>query len=184
MTLPWRGLLCGTTTKKRASPRPWRSRIASRSFAPPIVSLARTSTFPIPTPPSAPPPPPGLPGRDGSRFPGRHGSALDLLAGGAEDAVHRARHAVLVRAPDDGRPVVEVEDGRRGAPLPLERERAPRVGLRAGAPAPGRDHVVDEDERREPEHEARQRDEQVPARELLRIVRHAPGHALDADQVH
>ena len=49
------------------------------------------------------------------------------LGGGAEDAVHRAGDAVLVRAADDRRDGVEVEDRRRRGDLPLERERAPRV---------------------------------------------------------
>ena len=80
--------------------------------------------------------------------------------------------------------VVEVEDRRRRGHLPLERERLPRVRRGARAAAPRGDHVVDEHQRREPEHERAQRDEQVPARELLGVVGHAPRHALHADQVH
>ena len=46
----------------------------------------------------------------------------------------RARDAVLVRAADDLRDLVEVEDRRRRADLPLERQRAPRDSTRAGSP--------------------------------------------------
>ena len=44
---------------------------------------------------------------------------------------------------------VEVEDRRRRGDLPLERQRAPRVGHRARPAAPRRDHVVGEDQRAE-----------------------------------
>ncbi len=56
---------------------------------------------------------------------------LRVHAVAVEDAVPRARHAVLVRAADDLRDLVEVEDRRRRGHLPLERQRAPRVGGRA-----------------------------------------------------
>ena len=52
---------------------------------------------------------------------------------GREDAVHRARDAVLVGAAHDRGHPVEVEDRRRRGDLPLERHAAPRVGhARAG----------------------------------------------------
>ena len=88
-----------------------------------------------------------------------------------EDAVHGARHAVLVGSADDRRDAIEVEDRRRRGDLPLERQRAPRVGHRARAAAPAGDHVVDEDQRAEPEPEARDRDEQVQVGELARRSR-------------
>ena len=93
-------------------------------------------------------------------------------------------NAVLVRPADDGRDRVEVEDRRRRRDLPLERERAPRVGLGARAAAPGGDHVVGEDERAEAEEEAHDRDREVPAGPLLGVVGDAARHALDADHVH
>src|SRR4051794_21236727 len=102
-----------------------------------MVSFASTSTF-------------GISGSSRERprltllFSLRGGSARGLLGprlgGRLEDAVARAGDAVLVRAADHGRDLVEVEDRRRGGALPLERERAPRVGGRAGAAAPARDH--------------------------------------------
>ena len=64
-----------------------------------------------------------------------------------EDRVPRARDAVLVRAADDLRDLVEVEDRRRRGDLPLERVRAPRVARRERAADPAGDHVVEEDER-------------------------------------
>ena len=58
-------------------------------------------------------------------------STLDLFqlmrAGAVQQRVPRARHAVLVRAADDLRDLVEVEDRRRRRDLPLERQRTPRV---------------------------------------------------------
>ena len=63
----------------------------------------------------------------------RRARGLRHLRAALEDAVHRAGHAVLVRPADDRRDGVEVEDRRRRGDLPLERERAPRVGVRARA---------------------------------------------------
>src|SRR5262245_32538327 len=56
--------------------------------------------------------------------------------GSAEYRVARARDAVLVGPADDLRDLVEVEDRRRRAHLPLERERVPRVRLRDGPVLP------------------------------------------------
>src|SRR5690349_15748391 len=64
----------------------------------------------------------------------------------AEDRVPRTGDAVLVRVADDLRDLVEVEDRRRRADLPLERERAPRVALGDLAVPPRVDHVVEEHE--------------------------------------
>src|SRR3954462_3163537 len=156
MMFPWRGRAWGTTTWKRTSPSAARARIRSSRFLPPIVSLARTRT---------------LWGTLGLLLVLGHGGARGLLRprllGRPEDAVHRVRHAVLVRSADHRRHRIEVEDPRRRGHLPLQRERAPRGGGGARAAAPGRDHVVDEHERREPEHERAERDEQIPAGELL-----------------
>ena len=55
---------------------------------------------------------------------------LGLVAVPVHDRVPRAADAVLVRAADDLRDLVEVEDRRRRGHLPLERERAPRVRRR------------------------------------------------------
>src|SRR4051794_15103022 len=68
--------------------------------------------------------------------------------------------------------------------LPPERGAAPGVGPRARPAAPGRDHVVGEDERAEAEEEARDRDREVPAGPLLGVVGDAARHPLDADDVH
>ena len=103
---------------------------------------------------------------------------------GRENRVLRAGDAVLVRRADDLRDLVEVEDRRRRADLPLERHRAPRVRRRDRAAAPARDHVVEEDERRRAEPERRERDEHVQVGELRRVVGDAARHPLDADEVH
>ena len=79
---------------------------------------------------------------------------------------------------------VEVEDRRRRGDLPLERERAPRVGHRARPAAPRGDHVVGEDQRAQAEDEGADRDDQVPGRELVGVVVDAARHALHADDVH
>src|SRR4051812_42570568 len=68
--------------------------------------------------------------------------------GVVEDRVACARLAVVVRAADDARLGVEVEAGWRRGDLPLERQRAPRVGRRGLTADPRDDRVVDEDERR------------------------------------
>ena len=64
---------------------------------------------------------------------GRAGPDLRRRGRRREDAVHRARDAVLVGAADDGWYPVEVEDRRRRGDLPLERHPAPRVGHGARA---------------------------------------------------
>ena len=105
-------------------------------LAPPSVSLATTRIVLMAGSPR--------PAGGGSRGPAaRHLGAL-------EHAMDRAGDAVLVRAADDGRDRVEVEDRRRRGDLPLERERPPRVRGRPRAAAPRRDHVVEEDQRLRP----------------------------------
>src|ERR1700712_4807610 len=98
MTLPCRGRDCGTTTWKcTVPPSPARSRTRSSRFLPPIVSFARTRTFAT--------------GSDPLVTLGRLGAGRLLgprLFGRLEDAVHRAGHAVLVRAADDRRHGIEV----------------------------------------------------------------------------
>src|ERR671914_945127 len=81
------------------------------------------------------------------------------------DGMPGATHAVLVRAADDLRDRVEVEDGRRRGDLPLERHRAPRVPRRERSAPPAHEHVVEEDERRGTEGEGGDRDDQVPVAE-------------------
>src|SRR3954451_25185777 len=90
-----------------------------------------------------------------------------------EDRVPGARDAVLVRAADHRRDLVEVEDRRGRGHLPLDRVRAPRVSRGRWAVTPRADHVVEEDEERGAEDERGDRDEQIPARVLLRVVRYA-----------
>src|ERR1700731_1675543 len=129
MTVPWRGLFWGTMMRRCASPAALtRARTVSSSLRPPSVSFATTRISVI-----------------GGSFPGRHrdaaGGTRPDLGATAEDAVHRAGHAVLVRPADDRRGRVEVEDRRRRRDLPLERQRAPRVRDRARTAAPARDHV-------------------------------------------
>ena len=102
----------------------------------------------------------------------------------AEDRVLRAGDAVLVRPADDLRDLVEVEDRRRGRDLPLERARVPGVRLGDRAAHPARDHVVDEEHERRPEHEGRDRDEEVEVAERLVVVGDAPRHPAQADVVH
>ena len=82
------------------------------------------------------------------------------------DRVPGAGDAVLVRAADDARDLVEVEDRRRRGNLPLDRLGPPRVGGRLRAPLPADDHVVDEHQLREAEEEGRDRDHEVPGAEL------------------
>src|SRR5215208_4877971 len=120
MMLPWRGRLRGTQIATRMSSSAACSRIFSSSSLPPSVSFATTRiVFIRGSPPEDQSP--SLGGRVLARAGGlRHlGTAL-------EHAVDRAGNAVLVRAADDGRDRVEVEDGWRRGNLPLERERAPR----------------------------------------------------------
>ena len=122
-----RGLVRGTQTTKRASP--------SR---PPLLDARRAACR-----------------RRASRWRRRGrssatlASSLAVVVGAAvpagrrprralEDAVHRAGDAVLVGAADDRRDRVEVEDRRRRGDLPLERQRAPRVGRGARPAAPAR----------------------------------------------
>ena len=64
-------------------------------------------------------------------------------------------HAVLVRAADDRRYLVEVEHRRWRRHLPLECQRAPRVGPGQRAAGPAHDHVVEEDEHRRADRERR-----------------------------
>src|SRR5205814_5285901 len=85
------------------------------------------------------------------------GYGLSGLHGWLEDAVDGTRHAVLVRPADDCRDRVEVEDRRWRGHLPLECEPTPRVRRRSRSAAPTRDDVVEEDQRAEPEQEARER---------------------------
>src|SRR3954463_5873182 len=149
MTLPYFGRVRGTTMKKRASPCSWRRLIASSSALPPMVSFARTRTLAMATPSRS---------RGGG---GGWGFRLHRL----ENAVHRAGDAVLVRAADHGRDLVEVEDRRRRGHLPLERQRAPRVTGRRRAASHADHHVVEEHERRRAEEERCDGDERVPVRE-------------------
>src|SRR5436309_3399548 len=177
MMLPCRGRDRGTHTTTRASPPAVFSLMTLSSFWPPSVSLATTRMIFT---------------RWGSyRSRGRlavcggAGRGREVRrARGPEDAVHGARDAVLVRSADDRRHLVEVEHWRWGGDLPLERERPPRVRDRPRTAAPRGDHVVEEDQRTQPEDERRDRDEEVPTGELLRVVVDAAGHALHADQVH
>ena len=145
-------VFCGHTTVQRIGPRAARRSIASISFWPPTVSLATTSdvgrrscagcrlraastSLPMRavrrcrgrcSPAAAcPSPPPSAP-------------TGDLLAVAVQDRVHRAGDAVLVRAADDLRDLVEVEDRRRRGNLPLERARPPRVAGGAGPAGPAR----------------------------------------------
>ena len=111
-------------------------------------------------------------------------SSPSVHAVAVEDGVPRARDAVLVRVADDLRDLVEVEDRRRRAHLPLERQRAPRVRGRRAPEAPARDHVVEEDDRRGAEPERRDRDEQVQVGEARRVVGDAARHPLDPEPVH
>src|SRR3954471_2139514 len=121
MMLPWRGRVCGTTTWKRTlSSTAAIAFTRSSRLPPPIVSLA-TTRIRLDT--------------LGLSLVLGHRRARRLLRPGLrrrlEDPVDRARHAVLVRAADDGRHRVEVEERRRRGALPLQRERPPRVGRRA-----------------------------------------------------
>src|ERR1019366_3111944 len=59
-----------------------------------------------------------------------------------------------------------------------------KIGGGGGPATPAGDDVVDEDQRAESEHERRERDEQVPVGELLRVLGDAARHSLDPDQVH
>ena len=83
---------------------------------------------------------------------GRHACTCSASSCGSLAGLHhrvpRAGHAVLVRSADDLGDLVEVEDRRRRGHLPLERESAPRVGLRDRAASPADHHVVDEDDER------------------------------------
>src|SRR5919202_4106829 len=73
----------------------------------------------------------------GSALMGDHLLALGHLGPVAvHDRVASPAHAVLVRAADDLRDLVEVEHGWRGGHLPLERECPPRVRRRRLSPAP------------------------------------------------
>src|SRR4051795_6467051 len=105
MMLPCLGRLRGTHTTTRVSSPAARSWIFARSLPPPSVSLATTRMVFMVVCGSS------LGGwlrvGAGRRRPDVGGSR------GAEDAVHRAGDAVLVRAADDGRDLVEVEDRRR-----------------------------------------------------------------------
>src|SRR3954447_27051978 len=166
MTPPWGGLDIGTTRTNWVSPCLAFSRTRSSSFWPPTVWFATMSTF-LKTGSL-------LPGCGGDRARGRWSGLPGLL----EDAVHRARDAVLVRPADHRGNGGEVEDRRRRGDLPLQREGAPRVGLRARPAPPARDHVVDEHERAQPDDERGQRDEQVPARVLVGVVGHSARHPL------
>src|SRR4051794_36336340 len=116
MTLPWRGRVRGTITTARspsasaASPRTF-----SSSSRPPMVSLATTRIVFTGLPPRG-----GRSCRRGFAAGGGARARGDRRRRRAEDAVHRARHAVLVGAADDGGDGVEVEDRRRRGDLPLE----------------------------------------------------------------
>src|ERR1700742_4804283 len=130
--LPWRGRVCGTTTWKRTlSSSAAIAFTRSSRFFPPIVSLARTRTRFATL-------------RLSLAFGRRCARRLlrPRLRRRLEDAVHRVRHAVLVRAADHGRHRVEGEDRRRRGHLPLQRERPPGVGRSARAAAPGGGTVV------------------------------------------
>src|SRR3954469_5773334 len=103
MMLPCLGLLRGTQTMTRvpSPPAAARSLTTSSSLAPASVSLATTRMVLMSSRSSS------LGGRLGVRA---RRCRLGLRGGGRpEDAVHRARHAVLVRPADDGRDLVEVE---------------------------------------------------------------------------
>ena len=63
-------------------------------------------------------------------------SRLDAAPVAVQHRVPRAGDAVLVRAADDLRDLVEVEDRRRRGDLPLERQRAPRVRRARSGRAP------------------------------------------------
>src|SRR5438045_3785628 len=69
-------------------------------------------------------------------------------------------------------------------PSLTRRQRAPRIRRCDLAEAPARDHVVEEDEHRATEPERRERDEEVEAGEVRRVVGDAPAHSLGADDVH
>src|SRR5437588_11732885 len=152
MTSPAEGLLAGTTRRTRTSPEEARSRTASSSFAPASVRFATTRT--------------SLTARSLPRRRPYHRARARRRSRWSEHPVHRAGHAVLVRPADDRGHAVEVEDRRRRGHLPLERHPAPWVCDRDRSSAPARDDVVDEDERREPEAAARDRDEQVQVGKL------------------
>src|SRR3954463_7668492 len=121
MTPPCGGRSMGTTSTNCTSPSRAFSRTRSSSFWPPTGWLATMRIFFK---------------RCSLLLGGRgHGSRRRRchLARLLEDAVDGARHPVLVRAADDGGDVFEVEEGRRRGALPLQRQRAPRVGLGARA---------------------------------------------------
>src|SRR3954470_5090177 len=107
MMLPCLGLLRGTqiTTRVSSPLAPARSLMTSSSLAPASVSFATTRMV--------------LMGSGCSSCGGRLGvgarrGRLRLRRRRRpEDAVHRARHAVLVGPADDGGDLVEVEDRRR-----------------------------------------------------------------------
>ena len=63
-------------------------------------------------------------------------SSCSRRGAASQHRVPRAGDAVLVRAADDLRDLVEVEDRRRRGDLPLERHRAPRVRRRRSGRAP------------------------------------------------
>src|SRR6185312_17080170 len=145
--MPDCGLFCGAITTKLASPAAARALIASIRLRPPWVSFATTRTLAMRFT--------SLRGRCRRDAAGRRRLGLRRRL---EDAVDRAGYAVLVRTAHHRRHRVEVEDRGRRGDLPLQRQRAPRVGGGARAEAPAHDHVVEEDERAEAEQEARDRD--------------------------
>src|SRR3954468_14219901 len=175
MTFPWRGRLRGTqTTTRRSGSSALSSRMRSSRCLPPRVSFATTRTVF-----TAPP------------------YVVVVRAGGVARApagcVTSGRLNTPCTAPGTpysyGPPttvgtVSKLNTGGGGAPLPLERERAPRVGRRACAAPPRGDDVVGEDQRAEPEHERGQRHEQVPPGELLGVVVDPARHAQQPDDVH
>src|ERR1700722_14991080 len=140
MTRPAAGLLWGTTKRKRTAPSLARARTASNSLAPPRVRLATTRTSLMP--------------RSSLARRAQHATCGGCCGGGGKDSVDRTGNAVLVRATNDSRQFVEVEDGRRRGDLPLERHAAPGVGDRDGAATPACDHVVDEHQRADSQREA------------------------------
>ena len=136
------------TTATSSTPASTRSRIASSSLRPPATSFRNARTVP-------PAPFDGRTGGVGGRGHGstprpcrpRAGSAAPTSASaGPRIACRAPGHAVLVRAADDARDLVEVEDRRRRGDQPLDRLRAPRVVAGERAPPPADDHVVEEDQ--------------------------------------
>src|SRR3954470_2410708 len=110
MMFPCRGFVRGTqTTTDISGSSAWSWRAFSMSSRPPIVSLAMTSARLMGSPPRGN----AQRSRSGDRAAIVRSCVLLHAGRLLEHPVHRAGHAVLVRAADDGRDRVEVEHRRR-----------------------------------------------------------------------